>query len=234
MIRIPGATASLSIVRRHARRYPYSMRPPGIIAAVFGAVLLAPALSAGEMVLFEDGRSIQIASHEPGADGTWLLHTEGGVMAVPVARVLAFRDLPHEPPPEPGPPANPADETVEARAARLARELDVEPGLVAAVISVESSGDPFAVSPKGAAGLMQLMPATARSLGVKDVFDPDQNLRAGITHLKGLLARYHGDYGLALAAYNAGQGAVSKHKGIPPYRETTDYVVKVLKRYLGK
>ena len=209
-------------------------RAGGILLAACAALLLSPASRAGEMVLFEDGRSFQIVSHEPGAEGTWLLHTEGGVMTVPVSRVLSFGELPPEPEAEPGPAADPGRETIDARAARLARELEVEPGLVAAVISVESNGDPFAVSPKGAAGLMQLMPATARGLGVNDVFDPDQNLRAGITHLKGLLARYHDDYGLALAAYNAGQGAVSKHKGIPPYRETTDYVVKVLKRYLGK
>ena len=209
------------------------MRRLGRIAAALGAALaLSPALIAGELVLFEDGRSFTIIRHEPAAGDTWLLHLDGGVMTVPVGRVLGFQELP----PEPVVPAEPVpvDETLQARAERLARELDVEPALVAAVIAVESNGDPFAVSPKGAAGLMQLMPATARSLGVVDVFDPDQNLRAGITHLKGLLARYNGDFGLALAAYNAGQGAVSKHKGIPPYRETTDYVVKVLKRYLGK
>jgi len=186
------------------------------------------------MVVFADGRSLPITRHEPGAEGTWLLHTDGGTMTVEVARVLSFEDLPPEPAPVPQVVVPPGPESIGARAARLARELDVEPGLVAAVIAVESSGDPFAVSSKGAAGLMQLMPATARSLGVKDVFDPDDNLRGGITHLKGLLARYHGDYGLALAAYNAGQGAVKKHKGIPPYRETTDYVVKVLKLYLNK
>jgi len=209
-------------------------RPWGIVAAACAALLFSPAIDAAEMVLFEDGRSITIASHESGADGTWLLRTDGGVMTVSASRIRSFSDLPPDPAPESVPPQPAGAETIEARAARLARELEVEPGLVAAVMAVESGGDTFAVSPKGAAGLMQLMPATARSLGVSDVFDPDQNLRAGIAHLKGLLARYHGDYGLALAAYNAGQGAVSKHKGIPPYRETTDYVVKVLKRYLGK
>src|SRR6185295_7062083 len=108
-----------------------------------------------------------------------------GVMTVPAARIVGFQDLPPEPIPEAVPAAIPALETIDARALRLARELEVEPGLVAAVMAVESHGDTFAVSPKGAAGLMQLMPATARSLGVNDVFDPDQNLRAGITHLKG-------------------------------------------------
>ena len=210
-------------------------RAGGFVLAIAAAVFLSSGIEAGEIAVFADGRTLTIARHEPGANDTWLLHTDGGTMIVDAARIQSFQDLPPEPeaPAQPAPSAS-GPETLEARAERLARELEVEPRLVAAVIQVESSGDPFAVSPKGAAGLMQLMPATARSLGVKDVFDPDQNLRAGITHLKGLLARYRGDYGLALAAYNAGQGAVHKHKGIPPYRETTEYVVKVLKRYLGK
>lgn len=204
----------------------------GIVFSIVAVATFSPAVLAAELVLCEDGRSFQITRHDTGPDGTWLLHMDGGVMTVPAERVLAFQELPPEPDPVLAAPAAPGLETLEMRASRLARELEVEPALVAAVIAVESNGDPFAVSPKGAAGLMQLMPATARGLGVRDVFDPDQNLRAGITHLKGLLARYHGDFGLTLAAYNAGQGAVTKHKGIPPYRETTDYVVKVLKRYL--
>jgi len=104
---------------------------------------------------------------------------------------------------------------------------------VAAVIAVESGGDPFAVSPKGAAGLMQLMPATARRLGVGDVFEPTDNLKGGSLYLKTLLERYHGDLGRALAAYNAGEGAVDRHHGIPPYRETTRYVIRVLRQYMA-
>jgi soluble lytic murein transglycosylase-like protein len=107
----------------------------------------------------------------------------------------------------------------------------VDPRLVDAVVLIESAGDPGAVSPKGAMGLMQLMPARAASLGVRDAFDPAENLDAGVRHLRELLDRYRGNLSLALAAYNAGAEAVRRHGGIPPYRETQDYVRRILARY---
>ena len=103
-----------------------------------------------------------------------------------------------------------------------------------AVVSVESGFRPQAVSPKGAQGLMQLMPKTASSLGVADAFDPAQNLDGGARHLGQLLTLYGGDLTRALAAYNAGEGAVDRHRGVPPYRETRAYVKKVLERYRGQ
>ena len=102
--------------------------------------------------------------------------------------------------------------------------------LIEAVIGVESSHNRKAVSHKGAQGLMQLMPDTASRFGVADPFDPAQNLRGGTSYLAWLYQRYQ-DWPLALAAYNAGEGAVDKYGGIPPYRETQDYVSKVLSRY---
>lgn len=110
---------------------------------------------------------------------------------------------------------------------RVARENGVAPELIKAVALVESGFDPHAVSPKGAQGLMQLMPATARQYGVRDAFDPLQNLRAGTIHLRKLLEEFDGDVVLALAAYNAGSGAVKRHGGVPDYRETREYVRKV-------
>ena len=104
------------------------------------------------------------------------------------------------------------------------------PRLVLAVVSVESSFEPRAVSPKGAQGLMQLMPATAASLGVADAFDPETNLEGGSRYLAELIALYGGDLTKALAAYNAGPGAVTRHGGVPPYRETREYVRKVMKQ----
>ena len=98
------------------------------------------------------------------------------------------------------------------------------------IIRVESNYNPDAVSPKGAQGLMQLMPATARSLGVKDSLDPAANLDGGTRHLRALIERYDGDVKRALAAYNAGEGAVARHGGVPPYPETMAYVRKVLER----
>jgi len=110
---------------------------------------------------------------------------------------------------------------------RLAREHGLSPSLIKSVALVESGFDPHAVSRAGAQGLMQLMPATANQYGVTDAFDPMANLDAGARHLRMLLDRYGGDLTLALAAYNAGEGAVRRHNGVPRYRETVDYVRKV-------
>jgi soluble lytic murein transglycosylase-like protein len=109
----------------------------------------------------------------------------------------------------------------------VAAETGLSPSLIKAVALVESGFDPMALSPKGAQGLMQLMPATARQLGVRNAFDPGENLRAGATYLRSMLDEFDGDLNLALAAYNAGPAAVRRHGGIPAYRETREYVTKV-------
>lgn len=109
----------------------------------------------------------------------------------------------------------------------LAPEFRLDPALVLAVIRVESNFDPNARSPKNAQGLMQLIPATAERFGVKDVWDSEQNLRGGMAYLRWLLDYFKGDVKLALAGYNAGEGAVDRYGGVPPFEETRDYVTRV-------
>jgi hypothetical protein len=114
----------------------------------------------------------------------------------------------------------------------ISKEHGVSPALAAAVIKVESGFKPKARSRMGARGLMQLLPSTARKVGVhEDIYEPEHNIRGGVKYLKMMLDRYNGDQQLALAAYNAGPAAVDKHQKIPPYRETRDYVPRVLEYF---
>ncbi|MGV6858137.1 MAG: lytic transglycosylase domain-containing protein [bacterium] len=115
----------------------------------------------------------------------------------------------------------------------MALKYDIEPALIQAVIATESCYDAKAVSRVGAQGLMQLMPATATTLGVKNPFDARQNIAGGVKYLREMLDTFNQDETLALAAYNAGPGAVRKYGGIPPYKETRAYVKKVLTLYRG-
>lgn len=118
--------------------------------------------------------------------------------------------------------------------AEVSREHGVDPKLVDALVRVESAYDPRAVSKVGAMGLMQLMPETATRLDVDDPFDPEQNVRGGVREFSRLLDRYSGNLQFALAAYNAGEGAVARYRGIPPYAETRSYVSKILTIYTGR
>ena len=128
-----------------------------------------------------------------------------------------------------GPAANPQD--IDSAIEQAAARHNVDPNLVRAVVKVESNFNPNAVSRKGAMGLMQLMPSTARQLHVKNPFDPEQNVDAGVRHLKQLLENYGGDVKLTLAAYNAGAGAVARSSGVPRYAETQNYVRRITNLY---
>lgn len=207
--------------------------------AVLGAGALAPA--SAEIVFLTSGRTMNVAAHRVEGDMVVLSLRSGGEMSMP--RALLAKVMPDEVPwvdpyaDKAGPPAPaPAGSTaapalavpahVGALIAKAAADHDVDINLVRAVITVESAYKPKARSHKGAMGLMQLMPATAREYGVRNAYDPAENINAGVRHLKRLLDRF--DLRLAVAAYNAGAGAVERFGGIPPYRETREYVRKVL------
>jgi hypothetical protein len=167
----------------------------------------------------------------------------GGGIVVPVTRVDRIVEDAVEPDPQPVPQASPAcgfgyvDQALPpgtpfaAEIAAAAKAANIHPGLVMAVVQAESAFRPYAISPVGAAGLMQLMPSVWLGARLQTPFEPSSNLRAGSRHLRALLERFKGDLTLALAAYNAGAAAVEKYGGVPPYAETRGYVRRVLGRF---
>lgn len=191
-----------------------------------------------ELVTFATGRTMSIKAHRVDGESLVFALRGGGEMSVEASLVslIGPDEVPYPEPPAPaaevstvlpGAPAAPL--AVNARFDPLIRQLAAEKGvdasLVRAVIQVESGYQPRARSSRGAMGLMQVMPATARQYGISNLYDPSSNIRAGVTHLKVLLDRF--PLALALAAYNAGEAAVERFSGIPPYPETIDYVSRI-------
>jgi soluble lytic murein transglycosylase-like protein len=210
--------------------FAFASRPWLAVAALAGLALTAAAPAHAEIVLLASGQTLKLESHRGEGELVALVLKGGGEVHLPPAAIRGF--VPDEVIEEVGAAAGAAD--VVAIVERAARRHGLDPALVLAVVSVESAFKPQAVSTKGAQGLMQLMPRTAASLGVENAFDPEQNVDAGVRHLESLVRLYDGNLTRALAAYNAGQGAVAKHGGVPPYRETRAYVKKVLERYRAK
>ncbi len=182
--------------------------------------------------MLSNGFRIHAERHEI-AGSSVLLYTRDGVTELPAAAVVSFEAevyaaLPPAPP-KVDPPLPVRDARTLVRDA--ARRTGLPPSLVESVARVESNLRPEAVSPKGALGVMQLMPATARALEA-DPHDTAQNIDAGARLLRELLIKYDGDVVKALSAYNAGAGAVDRYRGMPPYTETQDYVDKVIRTYV--
>jgi soluble lytic murein transglycosylase-like protein len=198
------------------------------VSFVFAAV---PARA--ELAFFTSGRTLSIKAHQVDGDSLVLTLRNGGEIVCEASVIARFApdEVPYpEPEREPTPPA-PVIETAPtvpygAMIDRFSAEQGVDAKLVRAVIQVESAYQEHARSRKGAMGLMQLMPQTARQYAVADPYDPAANIEAGIKHLKSLLERL--PKALALAAYNAGEAAVQRYHGIPPYPETQSYVSRIL------
>lgn len=208
---------------------------------------LAPAARGAEIVTLRNGYQMR-CDHHAEADGqVWLYlgADEDNYIELRSAEITGVAPAPDQPAlqPVPGAAANRshgADHLVDGRLnhadlsemlaqAGRAHNLDVD--LLASLVNAESAGDPRAVSRAGAEGLMQLMPSTAATLGVRDRFQPDQNVRGGSRYLDALLTRYHDNLALALAAYNAGPEAVDRYHGVPPYPETRVYVARVIHEF---
>ena len=198
-----------------------------------GVSLSSPA--SAEIVRLSGGRTLSVKSHRDDGESVVLVLRAGGEIACPrsmIAEVLPDEVPYPEPEPESAPAGGSAPNDIDSGPftqliASAAERHGVSPRLLQAVIKVESNFERQARSPKGAMGLMQLMPTTARRYAVANAYDPRSNIEAGARHLRMLLDRF--DISLALAAYNAGEGAVRRFGGIPPYPETRDYVRRILR-----
>jgi len=200
---------------------------------LLAAVALLACLAAGQparadFVVLRSGARLNVTGYELLGD-KYRLHIPGGVAEVPVDDIVAIEpEETFEPNTEPLTEKTPFQKLILAAAAKY----HLDPDLIHSVISIESNFNPKAVSPKNARGLMQLMPLTAQYLGVKNAFDPEQNIDAGSRYLRDLLNKYKNNLNLALAAYNAGPDSVDKYgHRIPPYLETMKYVQRIAKTY---
>ena len=195
---------------------------------------LALSCFAGEFAVLSTGFRLHTDHHEFTGSTVRLYQSDGGYSELAASMVTGFE--PEVEPPAPAPVAAPlakpsvVEHTPRELVDAAAKKNGLPPKFVHSVVAAESAYQPNAVSPKGAIGLMQLMPATAQAYGA-DPRDPAQNVEAGAAYLRELLIKYDGDPRRALAAYNAGPGTVVKYNGVPPYAETQTYIERVLRRY---
>lgn len=220
----------------------FKIRRAANVAAVVLATLAAlprPA-HAAERVTLSNG-FVEQCDHHALVEGRIRLYLSAGednYIEFAPTDIATFESIP-DPPAQasPDPLAKPPAQTrltsgdLHEMLTRAGEEHNLDVDLLASVVKAESDGNAHAVSRVGAQGLMQLMPGTAAGLGVKDSFEPNQNVRGGSTYLDALLTKYHDNLALALAAYNAGPEAVDKYHGIPPYRETHAYIARVIHEF---
>ena len=198
-------------------------------------LLVASQVHAAELANLRNGFSIRHQRHETAGDTTRLYMNaapDSGYIDVPTAEIESFEPAPPDPQPAAAEPQKAADLNTIVSAASDRNQVDAD--FIASVIRAESANNPRAISLKGAQGLMQLMPQTASKLGVKNSFDPAENVDGGVRYLRELLLLYDNDMIKALAAYNAGPQRVQQYKGLPPYRETHAYVARVIRDYNRK
>jgi|ERR1700723_1223545 len=200
------------------------MRRIALISALF---LLAGSAARADYAVLRSGERLHFTSREQMGD-MMRLTIPGGRVDLPASEIVSIEaeDV-FQPNPTPPPTTGPFGDIIRAAAAKHG----VDEYLISCVIAEESNFNPRAISPKAAAGLMQLLPSTAARFAVRDIFDPAENIEAGTRYLKELLDHYRGDIKLALAAYNAGPEVVTRYGGIPPYSETRNYVKHITARY---
>ncbi len=218
--------------------------PQRAAAMLCAAVMCAPAWAA-EHVILKNGFEMNCSRREVVGDRVRLYMSASGatkdtgyieVASDAIERVEMVPELPAAET-APVPVAKNAPVTALTKSemhqmlAHAGTEHNIDEDLLASVVRAESGGQVRAVSRAGAQGLMQLMPGTATELGVKDAFEPEENISGGTTYLDALLTRYHDNLALALAAYNAGPAAVDRYHGVPPYRETRAYVARVIREF---
>jgi hypothetical protein len=216
----------------------------GLLTAALAFALFATVVPASaEIVFLRSGKTISVSSHRIEGESITLTLRSGSPVTFDKSLVDKIEpdEVPYIDPDKPVVQAPAVQGTPQVQNSSVldstpygeiitsvSQAHGVDPLLVRALIQVESGYRPQARSPKGAMGLMQLMPSTAKEYQVRNPFEPKANIEAGIKHLKTLIDRFGGGVDLALAAYNAGEGAVVKFKGVPPYRETRDYVSRIL------
>jgi soluble lytic murein transglycosylase-like protein len=202
------------------------MKPLAILIAI------ASTAAAGEYVTLRSGQQLRVERHEQTGSKVTLYYPGGGSTILDAALITGYEAEDYVPPApaSEASPAPPAEVDPKALIAAAARKTAIPEELLRRIVKAESGYQANAVSPKGAIGLMQLMPATASQYGA-DPRNPAENVEAGTAYLRDLLLKYNGDVNAALAAYNAGPGAVDKYHGVPPYAETQTYVGRVLRNY---